>query len=241
MEYLFLVSVFIIAFLYASVGHGGASGYLAIMALFGIAPIFMKPTALTLNIFVSAIAFFAFFKAGYFRLRLIFPFLIGSIPLAFIGAGFNIDPKVYKLILSIFLLIAIGRMLFVPKSITENSKEPPFLISLLVGAALGFFFGLIGIGGGIILSPLLILMHWANLKESAAASAIFILLNSVSGLFALFQTGLYFEPRIVICISIGILGGLAGSYSGSIKIKSEKLKYLLAGVLLLASIKLIIF
>ena len=230
-----------VAFLYSSVGHGGGSGYLAIMALFSIAPFYMKSTALTLNVFVSAIAFIAYFKAGYFKLKLITPFLLSSIPMAYIGAIIHINPAVYKVILGIFLLIAIGRMLLVPTAVTEVSKKPPFIMSLLIGAFLGFFSGMIGIGGGIILSPLLILMHWANVKESAAASAIFIFLNSLSGLFALFYKGLSMEPRIIVWITVGVIGGIAGSYMGSFKIQTAKLKYILAGVLLFASIKLFIF
>jgi uncharacterized membrane protein YfcA len=241
MEYLFLVSFFIIAFLYSSVGHGGASGYLAIMALFSIPPFYMKSTALSLNVFVSAIAFLAYYKAGYFRIKLIAPFLITSIPMSYIGAGIIVNATIYKIILGVFLLVAIARMLFIPKVVIEISHKPPLLMALLAGGLLGFFSGMIGIGGGIILSPLIILMHWANIKESAAASAIFIFLNSLAGLLALVQTGLHLEPRIVACICAGIVGGLAGAYSGSIKLNSEKLKYLLAGVLFLASIKLFVF
>ena len=241
MEYLLLVCLFVIAFLYSSVGHGGGTGYLALLALFGVAPVFMKSTALTLNVFVSAIAFFSYYKAGYFKWKLIFPFLISSIPFAYLGALTQVNPSTYKIILGIFLLIAIARMLLVPNAITETSKEMPFLLALAVGMVLGFFSGLIGIGGGIILSPLLILMHWANVKESAAASALFIFLNSLSGLFALVQGGFMLEPRIALWIIVGIVGGIAGSYMGSFILKSYKLKYLLASVLLLASIKLFIF
>jgi uncharacterized membrane protein YfcA len=241
MEYLFLVALFVIAFLYSSVGHGGGTGYLALLALFGVAPIFMKSTALTLNVFVSAIAFFSYYKAGYFKWKLIFPFLISSIPSAYLGALTQVNPSTYKIILGVFLLIAVARMLLVPKAISENSEKMPFLLALIIGSVLGFFSGMIGIGGGIILSPVLILMHWANVKESAAASALFIFLNSLSGLFALVKGGFTFEPRIVVWIIVGVVGGITGSYMGSFKIKSEKLKYVLASVLLLASIKLFIY
>ena len=241
MDILFLVSLFVIAFLYSSVGHGGGTGYLALLALFGVAPVFMKSTALTLNVFVSAIAFYSYYKAGYFKWKLIIPFLISSIPFAYLGALTQINASTYKIILGVFLLLAIGRMLLVHNAITETSKKMPFLPALTFGAILGFFSGLIGIGGGIILSPLLILMHWANVKESAAVSALFIFLNSISGLFALMNGGLNYEPRIAVWIIIGIIGGIAGSYLGSFRIRSEKLKFLLASVLLLASVKLFIF
>lgn len=241
MEYVLIVSIFIIAFLYSSVGHGGASGYLAIMALFSIIPVIMRPSALMLNIFVSVIAFYNYYKAGYFKVKLIVPFLITSIPMAFIGASIPVHASVYKIVLGIFLLLATVRMLFVPGAILETSQNPALWISLIIGAILGFFSGMIGIGGGIILSPLLILFHWANLKESAAASALFIFLNSLSGLTALFLNGLIVDKQIIFWIVSGILGGILGSYLGSKKIPSEKLKYILAMVLFFASIKLFLF
>jgi hypothetical protein len=132
-------------------------------------------------------------------------------------------------------------MLFVPRSIREISTKVPFLPALGIGAVLGLFSGMIGIGGGIILSPVLILFHWANVKESAAASALFIFLNSLSGLFGLATGGFSLEPRIIVWIIIGIAGGIAGSWLGSFRLKSEKLKFMLAAVLLVASIKLFIF
>jgi uncharacterized membrane protein YfcA len=241
MEYLFLLFLFIIAFLYSSVGHGGASGYLALMALYGVLPDIMRPTALLLNVFVSLIAFFSYTKAGYFRAKLIIPFLITSVPAAFAGGLIHSSPSVYKIVLGIFLLLATARMLFVKSSITEASKQPILVVSLLIGALLGFFSGMIGIGGGIILSPLLLLMHWANMKEAAAASALFIFLNSLSGLFALMHGGFSFSSHIITWVLVGVLGGIAGAFSGSFKIHSEKLKYILAGVLVLASFKLILF
>jgi uncharacterized membrane protein YfcA len=226
MEYIFLASLFVIAFLYSSVGHGGASGYLALMALFGIAPAFMKSTSLSLNVFVAGIAFLTYARAGYLRFRLILPFLITSIPMAFAG---------------IFLLFAVARMIFIPGAISEHPSSPVFWLAMLIGAVLGFFSGMIGIGGGIILSPILILFHWATVKESAAASALFIFLNSLSGLSALVHGGLQFEPRLVLWITAGVLGGIAGSYSGSYRLQPVKLKYVLSAILLMASIKLFIF
>jgi uncharacterized protein len=241
MEYIFLASLFVIAFLYSSVGHGGASGYLALMALFSIAPVFMKPASLTLNIFVAGIAFITYTRAGYFRWKLIAPFLITSVPMAFAGAMLKIKPDTYEVILGIFLFFAVIRMLFIPGAIAEHPSSPPVWVSLLIGATLGFFSGMIGIGGGIILSPILILFHWATVKESAAASSLFILLNSISGLLGLLQTGLNVEPELILWIAAGILGGIAGSYTGSFRLPPGKLKYLLSVILLMACIKLIVF
>jgi uncharacterized protein len=241
MEYIFLVSLLVIAFLYSSVGHGGASGYLALMALAGISPLTMKPTALTLNLFVSAIAFIAYYRAGYFKMRIILPFLLTSIPMANIGARIQIDPVAYKIILGVFLLIAVGRMLLIHNSVTEHSNKVPVIPALIIGAVLGFFSGMIGIGGGILLSPVLILMHWANIKQSAAASALFIFLNSMAGLMAVFQAGFVYESHLIGWIAAGVAGGIAGSYMGSRKIPSIKLKYVLAVILIMASAKLFIF
>jgi uncharacterized protein len=241
MEYLFIALLFIIAFLYSSVGHGGASGYLALMALFSVAPVFMKSTSLTLNIFVSAIAFIAFTRAGYFKWRLVLPFVISSVPMAFLGASFPVRPQVYEMILAVFLLFAVARMLFVPGAITDKPSEPPVIVALLIGAVLGFFSGMIGIGGGIILSPLLILFHWANVKESAAVSSLFIFLNSIAGMAALLMKGFKYDERLIIWIITGVLGGIAGSWMGSKKIQQGKLKYILAAVLLMASLKLFLY
>ncbi len=240
MEYLFLLSLFFVAFLYSSVGHGGASGYLALMALFSFLPETIKSTALILNIFVSAIALISFYRGGFFKWKIAFPFLITSIPFAFMASVITIEPYTYKIILGVFLIIAVGRMLLMPKLTNETTRIVPIIPALLIGAVLGFFSGMIGIGGGIILSPLLILLSWASLKEAAAASAIFIFFNSLAGLFGVLKTGVLLNSNIVLWIIIAVIGGFAGSYSGTFKIASDKLKYILALVLLMASFKLII-
>jgi hypothetical protein len=241
MEYLLLVSLFVVAFLYSSIGHGGGSGYLALFAIFGIAPLYMKSTALTLNLFVSAIAFFSYYRAGFFRPKLILPFLLTSIPFAYLGAMIQVDTKIYNFILGIFLLVAIARMLIVPKAVGEAKSNPGFFIAMIIGAVLGFFSGMIGIGGGIILSPLLLLMRWASLKETASASALFIFMNSAAGLTGTFHAGLKIEPHIIYWVLAGIAGAILGSYFGSFRINATKLKYVLSLVLLFASFKLLFY
>ncbi|WP_423128215.1 sulfite exporter TauE/SafE family protein [Gaoshiqia sp. Z1-71] len=240
MEFLFLLILLVISFLYASVGHGGASGYLALMALFGMEASVMRPSALTLNLFVSFIAFFSFYQGGYLRWKLLFPFIITSIPMSYWGAGISIDQRLYKYLLGICLIAGIGRMLFMPDEGPVQNKKVPFPAGLVAGAALGFISGLIGIGGGVILSPLLILFRWADQKETAAVSSVFIFLNSASGLLGLNGSGPVIGADLLTWVAVAVIGGIAGSAAGSFKLNPSSLKYILAGVLLMASIKLFV-
>ncbi|MFO7657498.1 MAG: sulfite exporter TauE/SafE family protein [Bacteroidales bacterium] len=241
MELIFILLIFITAWLYSSIGHGGASGYLALMALFGVGTMYMRASALLLNLFVAGISFAAYYRAGYFRFRLLLPFIIGSMPTAYLGAMIKIDPHIYKIILGICLLIAIGRILYKhwkPENSNYTLKKPHFLTAVLIGIILGFLAGMIGIGGGIILSPLLILFKWATIKESSAVSSGFIWLNSLTGLLGTINTGITIPPEILLWILTALTGGWIGSYIGSIKFSNKKLGYILSVVLVLASIKL---
>lgn len=238
MDILFLIALFVVASLYASVGHGGASGYLALMALFGVSTVVMKPSALILNIFVSSVAFIAFYRAGYFRWKILVPFIITSVPMAFIGAGLDVSPELYKKILGVCLFIATLRILIRPKALDEKTRPLNWGVAILVGAVVGFFSGMIGIGGGIILSPLLLVTRWANVKETAAISAAFILVNSVAGLSGHVLAGMEISTNIISWVVVAFAGGLLGSYIGSRKVTFVQLKYILAAVLIVASVKL---
>lgn len=240
MEFYWFIILALVAFLYASVGHGGASGYLALMAFMGIETYFMRSTALTLNLFVSSIAFIIYTRKGYFRYKILLPFVLASMPMAYIGARLNVDPKIYKMILGVFLLMATIRMIIKPK---EKKSILSFSIWLaaLIGAFLGFFSGLIGIGGGIILTPILVILGWANLKEAAAVSALFIFLNSATGLVGVFHTGYQVVPNFYLWVITGVVAGLLGSWLGSSKLSISGLRYVLAGILIMASVKLFVF
>jgi len=237
--WLFLLMLPIVSFLYASVGHGGASGYLALMALFSIAPEVMKPTALLLNLFVSAIAFYYYYKEGYFNRKLFLSFAIASIPMAFLGGMIEVDATIYKKILGVLLIFAILKMLNIFGKESTKIKDIKMWQGLIVGGAIGFFSGLIGIGGGIILTPVILLLHWGKMKEAAAVSALFIWVNSASGLIGQLSSGVSVTIESFGLVAIAIIGGFIGGYFGSKKISSLNLRYVLAFVLVIASVKLI--
>ena len=169
-----LAFIALAAALYSSVGHGGASGYLAAMALFGIAPVFMKPAALAMNIAVAGLVFYRLWRAGHFDARLFWPFALGSIPLAFVGGALTLPGGAYKMLVAVALLVAASRLLWKSQD-HPASAMPKTWVALAVGAGLGFLSGLTGVGGGIFLSPLLLLLRWANMRATAAVSAAFIL------------------------------------------------------------------
>ena len=235
-----LVLFFIVAFLYASVGHGGASGYIAILILAGLPTQSIREMALTFNLFVAAVSFLLFYKAGHFRKSLFLPLAISSVPLAWIGAHIKLPDNYFKFALAACLLLAVIRLLFFSESSDEtNTVEMKFFHKIITGATIGFISGMIGIGGGVLLSPLLLLMKWSTVKESAAVSAPFIFVNSVAALLALPSLNYYDDKHFLTWLTASIAGGLAGAYFGSNQFKNSVLKFILATVLLIATGKLI--
>lgn len=236
----FLLILPLVSFLYASVGHGGASGYLALMALFSFAPRDMKPTALLLNLFVAAVSFHHYYRAGFFNRRLFLLFAFGSIPMAFLGGMIDLDASLYKKILGILLIFAILKMLNIFGADSKFVKKVKIWQGLSIGGIIGFLSGLIGIGGGIILGPVILLLHWGRVKEAAAVSALFIWVNSASGLMGQISMGLHLTPQMFLFAFVALIGGYLGGYFGSKKVNNQQLKYLLMLVLILASIKLLL-
>lgn len=235
----FFLLLFIIAFLYSSVGHGGASGYLALMAIFSFDPNFMKPTALILNLFVSLVSFILFFREGHFKWKLFLPFALASIPFSFLGGMISLDGDIYKKVLGLTLLIPVIKFFVYPNTNDSELKKNTLGLTIIIGASIGFLSGLIGIGGGILLSPILLMLHWSNQKQTAAISALFIFVNSVSGLAGQLSKGVKFENDMLAFVAVAFIGGILGAWLGAKKFNQSVLKYILATALLVASIKLL--
>ncbi|MBL7993908.1 sulfite exporter TauE/SafE family protein [bacterium] len=231
--------MFLAAALYSSVGHAGASGYLAIMALFSFAPEEMKPTALALNIFVALIATYRFCKAGFFSWKLFYPFAISSIPFAFLGGRMDLHVDTYRIIVGIVLLYAAWRLTATIRN-PAIARIPNVWLSVIIGAGLGFVSGLVGVGGGIFLTPLLLLMNWSETKIASGVSAAFILVNSISGIIGNWKNIDHIAPTIIPFAAAAVIGGLMGTHLGTKKFDVKTLRKVLAIVLVIASIKLIL-
>jgi len=241
METSFLVlAIFVVAILYSSVGHGGASGYLAVMAFVAVAPEVTRPTALVLNLFVASIGTVQFYRAGYFSWRIFLPFAAASIPMAFVGGLIHLPTDIYKIVLGAVLCLAAVRLAIKLKN-DDEVTEPPILACLLIGAVVGLLSGMVGVGGGIFLTPILLLMRWAETRVAAGVSVLFILVNSAAGLVGQHYRGALngLPAEVWLWIGAAVVGGIIGSTLGSKKFDSITLRRVLAVVLLFAGVKLI--
>jgi uncharacterized protein len=235
--FLFL-AVGVIAFLYSCVGHAGASGYIAVMTLFGLGTATIRPTALMLNILVAIIASFQFWRAGHFSWKLFWPFALLSVPAAYLGGYLQLPARILKIIIGLVLLFSAGRLFFRrgdPLTVTR----PPLPAALAVGSSIGFLSGLTGTGGGIFLTPLLLFSGWAKTKQASAVSALFILVNSIAGLSGFVSARQSIPALAIILSAAAIIGGTAGSHLGSRKFPVRAISIMLATVLLIAGCKLI--
>ncbi len=242
MDNIILLSVLIFAagLLYSSVGHAGASGYLAVMALFDLAPDVMKPTALMLNILVAFIAAMQFYRAGCFSWNIFWPFAISSIPFAFIGGALALPGSVYKQVIGLILLFAAYRLFKYRHSTTTDAVKPvPVPWAVLFGAGIGLLSGTVGVGGGIFLSPLLLFMGWARARQTAGVSAAFIFMNSIAGIAGHLTSVKFLPDAIYPWAFAAVVGGIIGSHLGSQRFVNATLYHLLAIILIIASVKLI--
>lgn len=239
MELVTILAIFIVAVLYSSVGHGGASGYLAVMAFFAVAPGVTRPTALLLNLFVASIGAVQFYRAGQFSWRIFLPFAAASMPMAFVGGMIHLPTNVYKIVLGLVLLAAAARLAIRLKS-DDHIKEAPIMACLLIGAMIGLLSGLVGVGGGIFLTPILLLMHWAETRVAAGVSVLFILVNSAAGLAGNYDQLSVLPHDVWFWVAAAVVGGFMGSTLGSRRFDSITLRRVLGVVLLFAGLKLIL-
>lgn len=280
---LWILLFFVVAFLYSAVGHGGASGYLALMSIWHLAPEHMKPVALILNLVVSGIAFIQFYRQGHFLWRLFLPIAALSIPMAYLGGFTPLKDDVYQLGLGVFLVISVVLLNVnlrggislknddeqgVLKSETLHSSRGFVWVAAILGGGIGYVSGLLGIGGGILLSPVLLLLGWTQQKQTAAMGAAFIFVNSMSGLVGFVQQhplwdsaaekmsgvadqaitggsvlGVYWLSVLMIVGALIVpvmMGGVVGSWYGSKKFSHRGMKGILSVVLLIAAIKLLL-
>ena len=230
----------IIALLYSIVGHAGGSGYLAVMALMGVAPATMRPAALVLNILVATIATTKFYRAGHFSWSLFWPFAIASVPAAFVGGMMGLPGHAYKIAAGVILLYSAIHAFLTPRVLAEQAQaHPPMAAAVAIGLAIGIVSGLIGVGGGIFLSPILLFMGWAGARQAASASAMFILVNSVSGLLGQLASVRELPSFLLLWAVVVAAGGWIGSTYGSRRLPTTALRRALAAVLVIAGLKLI--
>lgn len=237
---LLLSCILLVAILYSSVGHGGGSGYIATLALFSIAPATFKPTALVLNILVSSVATFAFARAGHFSWRLLWPFAAASIPCSFIGGYINLPPHLYKPLIGIILLFSAYRLFHHTEHIDTEIRRPSVPVALCCGALLGLLSGLTGVGGGIFLSPLLLLLKWGRAREVSGVAALFILVNSIAGLLGHLSSLQVIPSFAPLLAAAALSGGCIGAFFGSRSLPVTAVLRSLAVVLILAGFKLLL-
>lgn len=239
---LLAAGMLVAAFGYAAVGHGGASAYIAAMALAGIAPAEMRPIALLLNILVSSMGTWKFYRAGFFRWRLFWPFAVVSIPMAYLGGAVTLPGSAYKILVGVVLLYAAWQLWRSGKRGEEmrEIREPPLGWAMVIGAAMGLLAGLTGVGGGIFLSPLLLMLGWAGTKQTSAVAAPFILVNSLAGLAAVFMAkGTALPTYVWILVPAVLAGGWLGAEYGSRRFANPVVRRVLAVVLALAGAKMV--
>ena len=236
---------FAAALLYSSVGHAGASAYLAAMGLLGVAPDVARPTALALNIVVASFVTFRFWRRGYISVRALIPFLVGSVPFAFIGGSLPISGSLYKQLVGVVLIVAaiqLARTARRAARLDTGQADPrvPTVPAIAIGGAIGFLSGLTGTGGGIFLSPVVLIAGWAETRAASGLAAGFILANSISGLAGNISRLAALPPALPLWLGVVVVGAVIGSEIGTRRAPTFRLRELLSVVLVIAGLKLIL-
>jgi len=240
-----IIGLFFMAIIYSSIGHGGASGYLALLSLTSFSSeghIWLKQHAWSLNLIVAGLAFFYYRKEGYHDIRLTLPFILASIPFVILGSYVQVEGNIYDILLTTFMILAAVKLVIIKKEVDIIEIESPKIRDFfIIGGLIGYMCGILGIGGGVILTPIMVIKKWADTKTAAATSAIFIWFNSLSGLIGAGLSDQLVEFDNIIPFAIAVLiGGVIGSRYGSEMAKEESLKSILSLVLIIAASKLII-
>jgi len=237
---LLAICICVVAILYASVGHGGASGYLAVMALFSLSPAALKPTALVLNIVVAGIGTWLYCTAKHFSWRVFWPFAVTSIPASYLGGCFSLPPHLYRPFLGVVLLFAAWRLFVRTEWRAGETRAPRLPVAMAIGAVLGFASGLIGVGGGIFLSPLMVLLGWARVREVSGIAALFILVNSIAGLLGHLSSLQQVPDYVPLLAVMALAGGTLGALGGSRHLPVPAILKAMAMVLVIAGGKMIL-
>jgi len=235
------ILLFLVAVLYSSVGHAGASGYLAVMGLVGISAAVMRPTALALNIIVAVITTYKYYRAGSLSWRLFLPLAITSIPFAFLGGRIVLPEVYYKPLVGLILVFSDGMLIRQASNGNDYIEKKPYVLLLFItGSILGFLSGLTGVGGGIFLSPLLIFLHWAPIKVISGVSAGFVLVNSIAAFLGVASLTNQFHNALPVWLIVVVIGGFIGAEYGSRRLGNNTIQRLLAIVLFIAGVKMIL-
>lgn len=239
--WLFCAALFAVSLLYSSVGQAGASGYIAALALFGFAPESIKPTALVLNVLVSVVVSWRFHHAGHLSWQLLWPFAVSSIPAALLGGYLTLPASVFNRLLGVLLIVAAVSLFFGRMSSAQTTSPPPLSLALLTGAGIGLLSGLTGVGGGVLITPVLLFCGWAEPRAAAALSAVFILVNSVAALAGCLSALPSVPAGLPLFGLAAIVGGAVGSQLGSVHLPATAIRRVLGVVLVLASVRLLFY
>ena len=239
-DFLLAGGLFLGAILFTSVGHGGASAYIALMTLFGLDQLVIRPTALVLNVLVTSFSSIRYIRAGLFRWRTLWPVLIGALPMAYLGGAITLPGHFYKPLVAVILALSALRLL-IPSTETKLPKlaDIPIVWGIISGAIIGLLAGLTGTGGGIFLSPLLVFTGWSDVRKASGVTSVFILCNSLAGLAGNHASVSALPSQTLLYIAAVLIGAVIGTYLGISAFAKSGILRALAIVLLIASAKLL--